>query len=85
MKYLTEVFLTQENVEENIWSKFLYAVSKLNGILKKIVILKSLKLVVIIQSLDLISKDFIVNTVIEPLLLPPLLLIFINKYLMILT
>ena len=35
MKYLTEVFLTQENVEENVWSKFLYAVSKLNGILKK--------------------------------------------------
>ena len=35
MKYLTEVFLTQENVEENVWSKFLYAVSKLNGIFRK--------------------------------------------------
>ena len=35
MKYLTEVFLTQEHVEENVWSKFLYAVSKLNGIFRK--------------------------------------------------
>ena len=35
MKYLFEVFLTKEYVEENIWSKFLYAVSKLNGILGK--------------------------------------------------
>ncbi len=34
MKYLMEVFLTQEHVEENIWSKFLYAVSKLNGIFR---------------------------------------------------
>ena len=32
MKYLFEVFLTKEYVEENEWSGFLYAISKLNGI-----------------------------------------------------
>ena len=35
MKYLTEIFLTQQFVEEQTWSKFLYSVSKLNGLLKK--------------------------------------------------
>ena len=35
MKYLAEVFLTKEYVEENVWSRFLYTVSKLNGFLKK--------------------------------------------------
>ena len=35
MKYLFEVFLTKEYVEENVWSGFLYAVSKLNGIFGK--------------------------------------------------
>ena len=35
MKYLFEVFLTREYVEENVWSGFLYAVSKLNGIFGK--------------------------------------------------
>ena len=34
MKYLTEIFLTQEHVEENVWSKFLYAISKLNGMFR---------------------------------------------------
>ncbi len=35
MKYLTEIFLTQQFVEEQTWSKFLYSVSNLNGLLKK--------------------------------------------------
>ena len=35
MKYLTEIFLTQQFVEEQTWSRFLYSVSKLNGLLKK--------------------------------------------------
>ena len=35
MKYLTEIFLTQQFIEEQTWSKFLYSVSKLNGLLKK--------------------------------------------------
>ena len=35
MRYLTEVFLTQGNVKENVWSKFLYVISKLNGFFKK--------------------------------------------------
>ncbi len=35
MRYLTEVFLTQAFVEEATWSKFLYAISKLNGIFRR--------------------------------------------------